>query len=207
MKKEDFLKLGLDEEMAKKCETASVEELKGYVPYDRFKEVNDEKAKLKNDLKERDEQLETLKNSSADVETLKKQIETLQGENKAKDEAHALEMKQLKIDSAVSSAITGAKGKNAKAIRALLNLENAELLEDGTVKGLKEQIESLVKAEDSKFLFESEEKVQFKGAIPAGSAKNKSSGITKETFSKMGYKERVELFNTNRDLYDQLVNQ
>lgn len=32
-------------------------------------------------------------------------------------------------------------------------------------------------------------------------------GITKETFSKMGYKERVELFNTNRDLYDQLVNQ
>ena len=206
MKKEDFLKLGLDEETAKKCETASVEELKGYVPYDRFKEVNDEKAKFKNDLKERDEQLETLKNSTADVETFKKQIETLQGENKAKDEAHALEMKQLKIDSAVSSVITKAKGKNAKAIKALLNLENAELLEDGTVKGLKEQIDTLVKAEDSKFLFESEE-VQFKGAVPAGSVKNKSTGITKETFSKMGYKERVELFNTNRDLYDQLVNQ
>lgn len=168
MKKEDFLKLGLDDEMAKKCETASTEELKGYVPYDRFKEVNDEKAKFKNDLKERDEQLETLKNSTADVETLKKQIETLQGENKAKDEAHALEMKQLKIDSAVSSAITGAKGKNAKAIKALLNLENAELLEDGTVKGLKEQIDALVKAEDSKFLFDSQKPI-IKGAKPAES--------------------------------------
>ena len=30
MKKEDFMKLGLDEETSKKCETASLEELKSY---------------------------------------------------------------------------------------------------------------------------------------------------------------------------------
>ena len=38
--------------------------------------------KLKKDLKNRDEQLETLKTSTADVDELKKQIETLQTQNK-----------------------------------------------------------------------------------------------------------------------------
>lgn len=47
MKKEDFIALGIDEELAIKCEKASNEELKGYVPYDRFKEVIEEKNKLK----------------------------------------------------------------------------------------------------------------------------------------------------------------
>lgn len=36
MKREDFIALGIDEETAKKCGKASNEELKGYVPYDRF---------------------------------------------------------------------------------------------------------------------------------------------------------------------------
>lgn len=59
------------------------------MPYDRFKEVNDEKAKLKNDLKERDGQLETLKNSTADVETLKKQIETYRAKTRQKTSARS----------------------------------------------------------------------------------------------------------------------
>jgi len=63
MKREDFIALGIDEELAIKCEKASNEELKGYVPYDRFKEVIEEKNKLKNDIADRDKQFETLKNS------------------------------------------------------------------------------------------------------------------------------------------------
>ena len=62
MKKEEFVKLGIDEETAKKLEAASAEELKGYIPKARFDEVNDEKKKLQADVKKRDEQLETLKN-------------------------------------------------------------------------------------------------------------------------------------------------
>jgi hypothetical protein len=42
MKKEEFVKLGLDEETAKKCEAASTEELKGYIPKARFDEVNND---------------------------------------------------------------------------------------------------------------------------------------------------------------------
>lgn len=37
-KKEEFVKLGLDEETAAKCEAASAEELKGFIPKARFDE-------------------------------------------------------------------------------------------------------------------------------------------------------------------------
>ena len=94
---------------------------------------------MKGQVKDRDGQLETLKNSTGDVESLKEQIQNLQDENKSKDEAHAAEIKQLKIDSAVEKALTGAKVKNTTAVKALLkDLENAELDEDGTIKGLSE---------------------------------------------------------------------
>lgn len=72
MTKEDFIKLGLDEEIAKKCETASTEELKTFIPKTRFDEVNNEKKKLELDVQERDLQLETLKKSIGDVDAMKK---------------------------------------------------------------------------------------------------------------------------------------
>ncbi|WP_252241856.1 hypothetical protein [Clostridium sp. ZBS18] len=31
-----------------------------------------------------------------------------------------------------------------------------------------------------------------------------NSGITREDFNKMGYKERLDLYNTDKDLYDSL---
>ena len=196
MKKEEFVKLGIDEETAKKCETASQEELKGFIPKARFDEVNTAKNTAEALLKERDGQLETLKNSTGDVDALKKQIETLQSENKAKDDAHAAEIKQLKIDNALETAITAAKGKNAKAIKALLNFENAELADDGTIKGLAEQIEALQKSDE--YLFEAKSsKNQVKGAKP-GEAGNEDDDGTVDT-SKMTYSELAAYLAENPD--------
>ena len=60
-----------------------------------LKDANTEIETLKGQVSERDGQLETLKKSTGDVDELKKQIETLQTENKTKDEAHAAEIKQM----------------------------------------------------------------------------------------------------------------
>lgn len=197
MKKEEFVKLGLDEELAAKCETASLDELKGYIPKARFDEVNNEKKKLELDVRERDTQLENLKNSSGDVEDLKQQIATLQDENKAKDDAHAAEIKQLKVDSAVEAALTGAKAKNAVAVKALLTgLDKAELLEDGTIKGLAEQIEALKKSDS--YLFEAKEgKKGVKGAEPGESGNDE--GDKGVDTSKMTYSELVAYMAENPD--------
>ncbi len=151
--------------------------------------ANTEIGTLKTTLKERDGQLETLKNSKDDVEGLKQQIITLQTDNKNKDQAHAAEIKKLKVDAAVTTALTAAKAKNIVAVKALLkDLDKAELLEDGSIKGLSEQIDALVKAEDSKFLFDTDtKKTKFRGTEPGQSGNDDGDG--KADFSKMTYSE------------------
>lgn len=187
MKKDEFVKLGVDEELAKKLETASQEELKGYIPKARFDEVNNEKKKLELDVRDRDGQLETLKNSTGDVEAMKKQIEDLQADNKAKDDAHAAEIKQLKLDQAVDTALNGAKAKNITAVKALLkDLDKVELDEDGTVKGLDDQIKALQKSDA--YLFDTKDsKPNVKGAKP-GESGNDEGDHGVDT-SKMTYSE------------------
>ena len=163
MKKEELVKLGLDEETAEKVANASAEELKGFVPKSRFDEVNNAKKTAEDTVKERDQQIESLK-SAGNVDDLKQQITTLQNENKAKDKAHAAELLKVRIDSDVEAALTEAKAKNHKAVKALLDLEKAELGDDGKVKGLREQIAALTKAEDSKFMFNAVTAPKMKGA-------------------------------------------
>lgn len=196
MKKEDLLKLGLDDETATKVAAASSEELKTYVPKFRFDEVNTAKKTAEDLVKERDQQIETLRTSAGATEDLKQQIATLQAENKAKDEQHAAEMKALRVDSAVNAALSKAGAKNLKAAKALLDLENAELAEDGSVKGLDDQIKALTEAEDSKFMFGSP-KPKMKGA-KAGEQGAEDDDQKVDT-SKMSYEELCAYLAENPD--------
>lgn len=199
MKREDFIALGIDEETAKKCEKASNEELKGYVPYDRFKEVIEEKNKLKNDIADRDKQFETLKNSTGDVEAMKEQIASLQADNKAKDEAHAAEIRQMKINSALESALIGSKAKNVTAVKALIkDLDKAELQEDGSIKGLEEQIAALKKSDSYLFEEATTTKPNFKGFQPGVAKKETTTG--KVDMSKMSYEELTSYIENNPDI-------
>lgn len=187
MKKDDLIKLGLDAETAEKVAAASTEELKGYIPKARFDEVNTAKNHAEEQVKERDTQIEGLKAASGDAEALKKQIETLQAANRQKDSEHAAEIKKLKVDAAVDAALTAAKAKNLKAARALLDLDNAELADDGTVKGLAEQIQKLVAGDDTKFMFDASGKPKLKGAKTGEDGVE--DGDDKPDLSKMSYDE------------------
>ena len=209
MKRKFLEDLGLEKEQIDKIldeNSQDIGKAKGDLEdvQEKLKTAESEIETLKGQVKDRDEQLETLKNSTGNVDELKNQIQKLQDDNKTKDETHAAEIKQLKIESAVDKAITGAKGKNVKAIKALLNLDDAELSEDGTIKGLAEQLESLQKSET--YLFEAKEtKKAFKGAEPGQEKDPDFSGLTKEQFNKMSYKERMNLFSENKELYDSLT--
>lgn len=180
MNKEKLIEMGLTEELA----TSVMKELDGnYIPKARFNEVNTELKQAKDQVKERDSQLETLKKNVGDSEELKKQIEVLQNDNKTKDEAHAAEIKQIKIDAAVDKALADAKAKNPKAVKALLDLAKAEISDDGTIKGLDAQIKTLSEAEDSKFLFDTDntqnKNQNSKGFVP-GQKKDGVPGASSE---------------------------
>jgi len=115
-------------------------------------EVNNLRAEisgLKTQVADRDKQLETLKASAGDNDALTKQIADLQAENTKVKETHESEMNQLKVDFAVEKALTGAKAKNIKAVKALLDLSDAKLDKEGNVKGLQEQIDKLTTADDT----------------------------------------------------------
>ena len=137
---------------------------KNFVSKTDFSVVKEAKKQLEETVKERDAQLDKL--SKIDTESLQATIETLKNENQAAKEKYEAQLKQQKIEHAVTMALTSAKAKNLKAVKALLDLENAEIQEDGTVKGLLENIETLKGAEDSKFLFETDEAPKFTGIEP-----------------------------------------
>ena len=66
------------------------------------------------------------------------------------------EVSRLKFEHALDVALSGAKAKNVKAVKALLELDKLKFSEeDGSILGLKEQLEK-VKAEND-YLFESSE--------------------------------------------------
>ena len=162
-----------------------------------IKNLQTEVEGLKTQVSDRDKQLETLKTSAGDNADLKKQIEDLQTENATAKANHESELNQLKIDFAVEKALTSAKAKNIKAVKALLELEDAKLDKDGNVKGLAEQIEKLTTGADTKFLFEAQKHQKFKGFQPGASGENKPGEGEQVDFSKMSYEELTAYMEAN----------
>lgn len=145
MTKQELIELGLSEEAADKV-------LKEHVPYDRFKQVNDDKKALEGQIKERDTAIEGLNTKLKAGEDAGKSIAALQEQLKAKDAAILAGRK----DAAIQLALAQAKAKNAKAALALLDMDKLALQEDGSVKGLNEALEALKKSDA--YLFEPDQK-------------------------------------------------
>ena len=185
MKKEELMKLeGMTEDLATKIAEQSAEELKGMIPKSRLDEVIAERDTAKKDHAEVLKQLGVLQKETGDVQSLKDKIKELEDNAKESEKTHAAEIQTMKINNAVDSALIGEKALNVKAVKALLNLEGAELAEDGSVKGLAEQIKALKTADDSKFLFGSS---TMKGA-KTGESGNEDGDKGVDT-SKMTYSE------------------
>ena len=157
MTRQELEDLGLDKEQADKVLNINKADVE-----DAGKEVQTENANLKKQVKA----------SAGDNEELKKQIKQLQEDNKTQAAAHEKELTQLKIDTAVDKALTESGAKNIKAARALLNLDDAALSDDGLVKGLSEQIDKLKTDDGSKFLFNEPEQSppKFMGFQPGDSS-------------------------------------
>lgn len=150
MKKEEFVALGISEELAAKAEAASVKELEGFVPKEQLETANTEKKHLQDDIKARDNQLEELRKSSGDNAELKKQIEDLQKANREDAEKHAGELKELRLTSAIKLAVAG-KVHDEDMAAALFDRTRLVLTEDGKVAGLEEQLKTI--RESKGFLF------------------------------------------------------
>jgi septal ring factor EnvC (AmiA/AmiB activator) len=131
-------------------EAVSKELPKHFIPKDKYNEVAEAKKKHEADLQERDKQLEQLKQAAGNSEELKKQIEALQAENKNAAEEWQAKMSQMKLDFALERALTAAKARNPKAVKALLDMDKVKL--DGEqLLGLEDQLKTI--KESDPYLF------------------------------------------------------
>lgn len=200
MTKEELKALGVTDEVADKI----VEDYgKNYVSKAQFNATNEEKKAAKTELAQIKTELDGLKEKAKGNEDLSKQIEELKKQSEAREKEYTQKVKNMEIDGIVDRALLTAKAKSVKAVRALLDLNDAEV-EDGKIKGLDKQIEKLVT--EAGYLF-GDDKPSVKGATPGNPGGNKpNGGVTKEQFNKMSYGERVKLYNEDKELYDQLTN-
>lgn len=160
-----------------------------------YEDIKVQLETARNTIKERDTQIENLK--QVDGEALQAEITKLQKENKEATDKYTNDLKELKLNNAIKLAIND-KVFNEDIAASLFDKSKLVLDDDGKVIGIDEQLENIKK--ENAFLFKT-------GKVetpynPIGG--NNPTQITKEQFNKMGYNDRVQLYNTNKELYTEL---
>jgi len=155
---------------------------KNAVPKDVYNAAADAKKKLEADLKDRDQQLEELKKSAGASEDLKRQIQTLQEENKKAKEKYEADLRDLTLTNAIKLAVAG-KVHDEDLVAGLI--DKTKLVIDGDkVVGLDEQLKSL--QESKAFLFkpaEGEDKPGFQPKV--GSDGKGTDKVTDEVLAQI----------------------
>lgn len=141
MERKDLIELGIENETVDK-----IMEMHGKT-VNPLKQTNESlKAEVdsyKEQVTDRDNQLEEIKSKVGDTDALNVTIESLKQANKDKDDAHQAKMKQVQLDYEVTLALNKANARNEKAVKALLDLDTVKINEDGQLIGLSEQLSNL----------------------------------------------------------------
>lgn len=176
MNKEQFIALGLTDDLATKAAAASADELKSFVPKARFDEVNESKKQAEKDRDKVSGQLDEVKKSAGDNEALKQQIEKLQGENKTAKEQYETQVKDMQMATAIKIALTG-QTHDPEIVAGLLDKTKIQLDDAGGVKGgLDDQLKALRESKGFLFAESKPETPKFKGATPPSGGDPKGGG-------------------------------
>ncbi len=169
-----------------------------WFPKDKFDAKNQEVKDLQGQLKDRDEQLNALKD--VDPNKLKQEIADLQEENENTKNEYEEKLQNQAFEHALSNALTGAKVKNAKAVKALLDTETIKLDGDKLLN-LDDQLEAL--KESDAYLFEQDE--QTEPPKPSFTTGQHQKGGTTKNIADMSYQELADLKSSNPTKFAELT--
>ena len=183
--------LGVEKEVAEK------------ILAERGREIEADKAKrakLETELKEKTESLESLTTEIDTLKTSGKNAEEIQ----AKLDALIAEREAEKTENINKrfEAVVGEKKFSHNAIKADYLKKFGEALELEENKSLSDEqvFHNLIK--DDKNAFEGVTAVKLAGGTPQGVG---GKSVTREDFNKMSYKERLQIYNENQALYNELT--
>ena len=115
-------------------------------------ELKSQITQLQTQLNEKTTEYNTLKESTKDYETIKTQVTQLQTDKTNLQNELTTKVNQIQKTHAIESGVRDAKARNVKAVMAQLDLEKIKY-ENGELSGLSEQLDTLIKGEDTSFLF------------------------------------------------------
>ena len=182
---------------------------------ERSKEIEADKAKrekLETELKEKTESLdnlskefEDLKANNASAEEYKSKYEALVADNEAKAkqaEADRILAEKTENINKRFDAVVGEKKFSHNAIKADYLKKFGEALELEDNKSLSDEqiFHNLIK--DDAAAFTGVTAVKLAGGTPQGVG---GKSVTREDFNKMSYKERLQIYNENQALYNELT--
>ena len=167
MKREFLEALGIDKDVVDKIMTEN------------GNDINKTKEKLEAERDNYKTQLETTQNAlkefeGVDVKELKGKIDTLTADLTAKETDYQTKLTDMEFNSKLESLITGSGAKNAKAVKALLDLES--------IKSSKNQDTDLQTAleackKDNEYLFGKDAPINNPVALTGGGAPKTVTGV------------------------------
>ena len=122
------------------------------------KDINAEKTKfgdyetLKTQLSDANKKIEEF--GKLDFEGVKAMADDYKAKFEQAQADSKKQLEELQFNHALDGALSGAKAKNIKAVRALLETDKLKLNKDGSLTGLSEQIEKIKSEND--YLFEAD---------------------------------------------------
>lgn len=202
MNREELKALGLTDEQIDKVMASHGKVVNDYK--DKASKVEGLESQIndyKEQLKDRDKQLKDLGEKVKGNEELTAEIDRLKQENKDTQTEYETKLQQQAFDHTLENSLNGAKVKNTKAVKALLNMETIKL--DGeTLKGLDDQLNGL--KESDPYLFEQEEQQQTPPTIVNPGNPNGGSN-TPKNIAEMTYQELADLKANNPAQFEQLT--
>lgn len=198
MTKEQLRALNLTDEQI----NAIIEDYgKNYVSKAQFNEKNDAYKQAKLEIENLTTDINNLSEANKANEALQSQIKELQDAATQREADYNENIKNMKIDTAITKALSKSGAMNETILTGLLDRTKIAIGEDNTITGIQEQITAL--KESDPYLFKQD---SIKGVVPGDATPKTNDGITKEQFNKMSYLDRVQLQETNPDLYSELSN-
>ena len=169
---------------------------------ERYTKLKGQKADLDEQIKTANATIEDLKKNNKDNEALQKAIQ----EHETTIENLKKESAQKDFNYALDSALKDNKCKNAKALKALLDLDNIKFNE-GKLEGLEGQLTAL--KESDGYLFDTSNPAP---GNTGGTGNHPRVGggtgaVTKADLMKMPYSKRVEFYNNNKEEFNRLMNE
>lgn len=192
------------EQLQAACSDAKIQlgDISDYTPKSQYDELQAKLTERENDIGELNKKLSAAKEAGEKAATLTAELEALQEKYKKESDDFKANLNKQAYEFAVKEFANSKKFSSEAAKRDFISsLNNKKLtLENGKILGAEDFLTVYSAANSDAFVSETNAKKAATGStMPSG-----NNTITKEQFARMSYKQRAELFNTDRELYNSL---